>query len=768
MPENAAENMRQTVSGASSDRGELMEKYKRGESPAWNSTMQRHRGAHRAAESEAAISWPLLSANLQKGSRASANTENEPSRTSSEIERPPSALHSGDFTEEGGSRKEKEIIGSIRDSIDKSYISTPSSWMATSPPRDFTPFQLDARSPHLTRPPESFERRPRGPSLSSSLSSSFVLKAPTSPLVQFESNENLDFGSLLDTIDIGAGLDRKSRRHTLQSSHSMTSTPALPTSLNSSRPLPNLRRDYSFPYQAHQPRRSLISNSIFHDVAFPTPPPSGRSRRPSCASESSPLQLASMVGSYEESILRGRMSTTPSKPLDFVAKIGVLGRGKCKPYLRCPAHVTLPFPAVFYSYGTTSHGRMAEAEDGPSPYVGQIDLEHGIRPKEKKRKRKPRAQELADQETAGSPTREDIGGAKNPEQKDDAPRAPPGGSYRIPEKGQLQIIIKNPNNTAIKLFLVPYDLADMASGTKTFIRQRIYSAGPFIDAPLSATSAPILQPPTGRPILRYLIHLHICCPSKTRFYLYKTIRVVFANRVPDGKETLRSEIQMPEPRFSPWKPSREYPGLTSNVLGSGAGDMLVAEKAFRRRSSGFPLTTSMNSGPLQRSGFDQNTQAERDSIPEGVTPSPYPHAFGSFNRETPITPIPFALDFRRKAIATDAISSQIGSKRSAMTDYANPSPSSQPSSSNTQNSLPGTAEWDKGVEKRSSSGDSASAYDKLSKGDYVYAGQQGVPEGLLAKRLRDLGIDGDGSAAPSESSRLIAASDREADDGAES
>ncbi|CRK38422.1 hypothetical protein BN1723_015326 [Verticillium longisporum] len=43
---------------------------------------------------------------------------------------------------------------------------------------------------------------------------------------------------------------------------------------------------------------------------------------------SSDPRHASMVGSYEESILRGRMSTNPSKPLDFLAQIGVLGLGK--------------------------------------------------------------------------------------------------------------------------------------------------------------------------------------------------------------------------------------------------------------------------------------------------------------------------------------------------------------------------------------------------------------------------------------------------------
>jgi hypothetical protein len=128
-------------------------------------------------------------------------------------------------------------------------------------------------------------------------------------------------------------------------------------------------------------------------------------------------------------------------------------------------------------------------------------------------------------------------------------------------------MIKNPNKTAVKLFLVPYDLSEMEPGTKTFIRQRSYSAGPIIDMPLSArknlgtdrpeASLSVSENPKDKPILRYLIHLNICCPSKGRFYLYSSIRVVFANRVPDGKEKLRNEIQHPDPRYTPYKPVRD-------------------------------------------------------------------------------------------------------------------------------------------------------------------------------------------------------------------
>lgn len=311
-----------------------------------------------------------------------------------------------------------------------------------------------------------------------------------------------------------------------------------------------------------------------------------------------------MVGSYEESILRGRMSTTPSRPLNFVARIGVLGKGQCKPSLRCPPHVTVPFPAVFYSYGG---GNSRIADNSPSPYVGLIDLENSLtNPEaghESKRKRRhtvpaPTADDLEDapHSSAATLSNDGIRRREKHKRRSNSPRAPPGGSYRIPQQGQLQIIIQNPNKTAVKLFLVPYDLSDMEPGQKTFIRQRSFSAGPIIDMPLASrknlgTDRPeaaltTSEDPNDRPVLRYLIHLHICCPSKGRFYLYKSVRVVFANRVPDDKERLRNEIQLPDPKYSTYKPQRD--SLAANTV-SGAAAQLTTEKALRRMSAGFPL-----------------------------------------------------------------------------------------------------------------------------------------------------------------------------------
>ena len=449
-----------------------------------------------------------------------------------------------------------------------------------------------------------------------------------------------------------------------------------------------------------------------------------------------------MVGSYEESILRGRMSTTPSKPLDFLAQIGVLGLGKCKPNLRCPAHVTVPFPAVFYSYETTSHGRAGKSEDGPSPYVGQIDLENNLpnpdEAREGKRKRhstnvtRTHVDDLdLDMANANQPSEREIRRAEKQKRRSTSPRAPPGGSYRIPEKGQLQIIIKNPNKTAVKLFLVPYDLTGMEPGTKTFIRHRSYSAGPIIDSALSSTAQTPGGNPLDRPTLRYLVHLHICCPSRGRFYLYKSIRVVFANRVPDGKEKLRNEISLPEPRFSVYKPGRDS-SLGFGLI-SGAGASLAAEKAFRRRSSGFAL------GGSQRN-YDAMGGITR-ALEKGFGGAPsFPH--GRETSTTPVQPIPFSL-FRQ-------------AKRSEDGEGQGPPDIQSPTSS--KSSRPPTSQGTAASMSWNSESTGISGYDKLNKGDIGYGGNvfagspDGKPvvaEGLLAKKLRDLGVG-----VPSQHDRL--------------
>lgn len=421
-----------------------------------------------------------------------------------------------------------------------------------------------------------------------------------------------------------------------------------------------------------------------------------------------------MVGSYEESILRGRMSSTPSKPLDFMAQIGVLGKGNCKPNLKCPPHVTLSFPAVYYNYGNTSLARSQTA-DSPSPYVGQIDLENGLPNVEEEQRLKRKTQSrYADRVHADAdidmllgehgPVLEKRPSQRRSKKTASGPRAPPGGSYRIPEQGQIQIIIKNQNKTAVKLFLVPYDLTGMEPGTKTFIRQRSYSSGPIIDDDRVSKVDPL-----NRPMLRYLIHLHICCPSKGRFYLYKSIRIVFANRVPEGKEKLRNETTWPEPRFTPYKPIRVM-NAAGTLPSSPSMILPPTETAYRRRSVGY------SSSDASRASY----------APLDMRQSTAVQGFGSSARGNTrmIDAIPF--EFPRRTGSSGSGSGEI------------PSVVVRSPSSGHQSSRPSTEDSDHVW--------GASIYEKLTKGDSRYGGNafaessvsSSPSEGLLSQRLKKL------------------------------
>ncbi|KAG5458574.1 MAG: hypothetical protein BJ554DRAFT_1175, partial [Olpidium bornovanus] len=142
----------------------------------------------------------------------------------------------------------------------------------------------------------------------------------------------------------------------------------------------------------------------------------------------------SLVGSFEESIISGRMSTVPSKPITFVAQIGVVGIGKCRPSLRCPPHITIEFPAYFYE--------LAD-DESPTPYVGIIDVDgYGYARGYDYHYGGRQASPSSAGEAAETRRRKWYG-------------------YRVPPKGQVQVVVKNPNKTAVKVFLCPYDLTDM-------------------------------------------------------------------------------------------------------------------------------------------------------------------------------------------------------------------------------------------------------------------------------------------------------------------
>ncbi|OAA56619.1 hypothetical protein SPI_07626 [Niveomyces insectorum RCEF 264] len=912
---------RRDVSAPVTDRAELIERLKRGESPTWIPNRHLESLFHTqqsppsptpnsrppSAGTTAATTSLLPAADIapEKVSLDGDDHKEEAAARFEDgltIERPRSALHSGDFTHNstetngngnsngngnGNGRSFGEAapssgasttgtwgVGTTKNVAGRTlHTGDDATWTATSPPRHYTPFSSGGRSvpvPQSSLAELGVFRSSAVPSPSSSLSSSFVYKPPTSPLVQSQSNyddkddddddaDDADAADLtypMNNIDIALGGgggsltysgDRQRtnpRRHTLAFAshphlHHFPSSPH-PASFSAHphprQTLESKRRSVHFPYQAHQPRRSLsstpnehlfppfsssssppppplpppFSSLPFSAVSTPQTPAFARSRRPSFGSDTSPLQHASMVGSYEESILRGRMSTTPSKPLDFLAQIGVLGLGaKCKSSLRCPPHVTLPFSAVFYSYATTSYGR-SKADDGPSPYVGMVDLENGLPNSDADHRSKRKAmmpnrrtasctRAVQDRGETGTDVHAPAGegedvvmddvdvdngdhadvvsanaqqhattetatdaSARSQKRRPHGPRAPPGGSYRIPPQGQLQIIIKNQNKTAVKLFLIPYDLTGMEPGTKTFIRQRSYSAGPIID------SVPALNEKASaeRPILRYLIHLHICCPSRGRFYLYKSIRVVFANRVPDGKEKLRNELTFPEPRYSPYRPIRvmHHHAPPGTVGSGGPGAILAAEKAYRRRSSGFSFAAHGASSALERFGYQQRATSLA-AVP-GVSYAPsaslvawQPNGGGhggaadfnfADNRNAPVTPLPSGFGGSPTSSSTSRPTTQTSSV------YAGASGTRTAG----DGGLTGHGE-DGETEERSHrarardntvpiiAAPTPPLYKKLSKGEIGYGGNAFAPmvngspaaaEGLLSQRLRSLEV----------------------------
>ncbi|KAG8669780.1 hypothetical protein FPOAC2_09121 [Fusarium poae] len=713
----------EVVENAISDRASLIERLKRAQSPpTWvpnrhlESVFQHQTSDIESKHPQTPTEPSMLLAPAQITPEKNGSLSDCDSRVCDglSIERPRSALHSGNFSEEEAVTKER-TTPAARAHNGRYTVPAEPPWIATSPPRHYTPFQHDKGVP-FPASAESF--RSTNSPLSSSLSSSFAYKPPTSPLVQAQSSEEHDMSLPKDPFSF-VGYVGTSHR----TPQSTASSPWMSPSPRYSLPqrVSSYRRE-AFPYQAHQPRRSLTSTpSFMQPGASPPTPALLRPRRSSVAAEASPLQHASMVGSYEESILRGRMSTTPSKPLDFVAQIGVLGKGKCKSSLKCPPHVSLSFPAVYYSYSNTSHGR-SNADDGPSPYVGQIDLENGLSNPDDEHRAKKKAQSRAERRPA-----EDIMDISLENQTSEhitrrnsrasrrsgsgSAKAPPGGSYRLPEKGQIQIIIKNPNKTAVKLFLVPYDLTGMEPGTKTFVRQRSYSAGPIIDNAPATSEANT----DDRPILRYLAHLHICCPAKDRYYLYKSIRIVFANRVPDGKEKLRNETTWPEPRYTPYKPVRVmHPPLPTQ---SSPAAMLAVDKASRRRSVGFFQGSSHNLNIM-------DNMFRVDDSPSG----------GSAGGNTlPVDPIPFYIPAHARTSSDISNSTNTTIALGNDSRYPGEPSASRPSTKDSNN--------DQSV--------GPALYEKLNKGEPGYGGNAfalnrsgslGGAEGLLSQRLRSLGV----------------------------
>ncbi|KAJ3059747.1 hypothetical protein HDU99_006227, partial [Rhizoclosmatium hyalinum] len=306
-------------------------------------------------------------------------------------------------------------------------------------------------------------------------------------------------------------------------------------------------------------RNNTLSNNYTQHLTNPLPP-----RLPSSSSSSSAfnphnpilhpspstsfalpsdLLSGSLVGSYEESILNGRMSSLPSKPVRFTAELHAVAVGKVKnEKLKNVKPIRLGFDACFYELGG---GRSAEEEfGGVSPYVGNVDVEG-------------------------------LSGLIDEEESDEIKKMRDEwiGGWRVPPRGQIQVLVKNSVGTAVKCFLLPYDFRDMPPGTKTFLRQKCF----------------VGKLGAGKERLRDAIHVHFQCTSRKRVYLTRQIRVVFGGKGVEGDEKGRVITEGPgEPKYI------EIPGGATPVflqrddgkILSGREEILSGSSPSRRSFSG--------------------------------------------------------------------------------------------------------------------------------------------------------------------------------------
>ncbi|GAA5855606.1 hypothetical protein JCM8547_001613 [Rhodosporidiobolus lusitaniae] len=335
---------------------------------------------------------------------------------------------------------------------------------------------------------------------------------------------------------------------------------------------------------------------------------SSRRRRRSSVSLSSSIgssapPFGSLVGSFENSLLAGRMSALPSRPLPFVASIGVLGGKDAPARLKCPEHLHVSFDAVFYCPPGEVHAS--------SPYVGTIDLESHYH-------------------SVLSPTPGDS----------PTPKLPRFPGYQVPVRGQIQLVLKNSNRTAFKPFLIPYDLSGLdrsGKGGRTFLRQKSYA----------------VNDNDARGRLRFAIHLQFCSPPASKnkgksalepkFYLYGTVRVVFAPHGLDVTDKLR--VVLDGPALHKSSDSGAAAGDVerfSTYLGPGPEWEIARKKAKEREKTKddalLPITQSDSTTNLH------DTLSRYDIPLSTPVPAPYssaPFAFAPLPAFSP-SPLPAA------------------------------------------------------------------------------------------------------------------------------
>ncbi|KXS11854.1 hypothetical protein M427DRAFT_157912 [Gonapodya prolifera JEL478] len=347
---------------------------------------------------------------------------------------------------------------------------------------------------------------------------------------------------------------------------SSTTPPLPPTTTSTKPPAPTRRPSLSsaLPPSLSKPPRPLLPtiSSLRPALAIlpiPTSSPPRSPIGPSATPASTSLGASGggmwgpFVGSYEESLLSRRLPTPPSAPLPFLAILGsTSSHPSTPPRLRCTRQLPLPFDAVFWDLpGGEDEAGGGRGGKGWTPYVGTVDVEAGVGTKPSKsaskrvRGKGDVAVEDGEDQDADVGAREGLRSGQVQVQ-----------GYRLPERGQLQIIIKNPSRTAVKVFLLPYDFTSLPPSSRTFVRQKSYAVPGTSVSTRPATvvrpSAPSPSPPSSgtpeattpcgtkkpRGPLRYALHLQIARDGKGRVFLWRTMRVVFSHGGEGGGEKL--------------------------------------------------------------------------------------------------------------------------------------------------------------------------------------------------------------------------------------